>query len=59
MNGEPFRGFESHPLRHKNVGLRIANCELRIWNLEFEISGSSERDPNQNDQLKQKEDGSV
>src|SRR5437867_2668978 len=38
---------------------RIANCELRIWNLEFEISGSSERDPNQNDQLKQKEDGSV
>jgi len=32
---------------------------LRIWNLEFEISGSSERDPNQNDQLKQKEDGSV
>src|SRR5438477_4246442 len=38
---------------------RIANCELRIWNLEFEISGSSERDPNQYDQLTQKKDGLV
>ncbi len=28
MNGEPFRGFESHPLRH----------EFKMWNLESEIS---------------------
>ena len=41
MNGEPFRGFESHPLRHKNFGLRIANCGFGIWNLRSAVRRSA------------------
>ena len=41
MNGEPFRGFESHPLRHKNFELRIANCGFGIWNLRSAVRRSA------------------
>ena len=29
MNGEPFRGFESHPLRHKRFA--VFDCRFSIW----------------------------
>src|SRR5437879_6238846 len=29
------RGFESHPLRHKNFGLRIADCGLSLKRASF------------------------
>ena len=28
MYGEPYRGFESHPLRHQHCRLPIANCQF-------------------------------